>query len=131
MRGEPWTEDEDAIVGQAYDAGRSDREIAALLAERRSRAWTFAPRVRPDAAEAVDGPAGERTENAVRRRRQTLALTVDARVIDREQLRALHAEGLSSAELARRLGATPRTIQELCSRLRLPLTPGLRAPPHP
>jgi hypothetical protein len=94
-RGEPWTADEDAILAAAYAEGRTDREIAALLRDR--------------------------GENAVRRRRQVLALTTEARIINRERLRELHAQGLDADALAAALGTTYRVVQELCSRERLPL----------
>lgn len=120
-RGAPWTDAEDAILGAAYREGRTDREIAGLL-NQRARALTFAPRTHDLGAPGEPGEPGERSENAVRRRRQTLALVSEAWAIDRDRLRELHATGLSAEAMATELGGTRRTIQQLCWVMRLALS---------
>ncbi len=92
-----WTLDEDAILIAAHREGRTDAEISALLRDR--------------------------TAQAVKRRRERLAEAGGTDLvgpppvpIDREKLRELHAEGLSTPALAVALGATVRTTQELLHR---------------
>jgi len=90
---DPWTDADDGILGAAWEEGLTDAAIVALL---------------PD-----------RTVTAVRKRRQRLGLAGTAREIDLDRLHALHAEGLDTADIARQLGCTLRTCQELMSRERL------------
>lgn len=83
-----WSQKEDRVLAAAWEQGLSD-------------------------AETVYQHFAERTETAVRKRRQHLGLTALIQVVDRAELVRLDAEGLSSAEVAERLGCTPRTVQQL------------------
>lgn len=83
----PWTDDEDQIVHAGWAEGMSDRQIAELLRDR--------------------------TETAVRKRRQRLHVASPQRVIDRARMMELLGAGMSCAEVATELGASERTIQQL------------------
>lgn len=84
----PWTDDEDVIVLQAWAEGYSDRRIAEELLR-------------------------DRTETAVRKRRQRLDVASPRRLVDRARMMELLEAGRSCAEVAAELGASERTIQQL------------------
>ena len=83
----PWTDEEDQILHAAWAEGMSDRQIAELLQDR--------------------------TETAVRKRRQRISLASPLRTVDRARMMDLLGAGMSCAEVAVELGASERTIQQL------------------
>lgn len=82
-----WSQKEDRLIQAGWESSATDAALAAILPGR--------------------------TETAVRKRRQRLGLVEEMQIVDRAELRRLDAEGLSSAEVAARLGCTQRTVQQL------------------
>lgn len=80
-------------------------------------------------SDATLADALRRTPAAIRRQRQALGWVVPRRVLDRDQMRALHAAGRTNPEIATSMNTSLHTVQQLLYEMKLRANPARKATP--